>query len=109
MTKRTSFTKAFVLGNIDHVLLAHIHEKATHGYALITRIREDFGFLLGPSTIYPSLKFLEDNGLVRSHWELGKGKPKKSYMITPKGKQNVRHQQMEINEILTKMGEIVTC
>jgi len=109
MTKRVSFTRAFVLGNIDHVLLAHIYEEAMHGYALITKIREEFGFLLGPSTIYPSLQFLETNGLVRSHWDMTKQRPRKAYMITPKGKQAVRHQQMEINAILTKMGELVSC
>ena len=107
MTKRVSFTRAFVLGNIDHILLAKIHEEATHGYELINKIKEEFQLYLGPSTIYPSLKFLETNGLVRSHWDLGKGRPKKVFVITQKGKQAVRHQQMEINHILSKMVESV--
>ena len=108
MTKRVSFTKAFVLGNIDHILLARIAEESNHGYGLISRIKEEFQLYLGPSTVYPSLKFLERNGLIRSHWDLGNGRPKKVFMVTPKGKQTVRHQQMEIREILSKMV-VISC
>lgn len=103
MTKRVSFTKAFVLGNIDHILLGHIYEEASHGYALIEKIRKEHQILLGPSTVYPSLNFLEEHGLIRSHWDMGNARPKKVFQITQKGKQTVRHQQMEIQEILSKM------
>ena len=107
MTKRVSFTKAFVLGNIDHILLARIEEGSNHGYGLINRIREEFQILLGPSTVYPSLNFLEGKGLIRSHWDMGNGRPKKVFMITQKGKEIVRHQRMAIRQILTKMVEAI--
>ena len=108
MTKRVDFTKAFVTGNIDHIMLSQLEGKPSHGYGLITSIREEYQVYLGPSTVYPSLNWLEEHGLLRSHWDLGKGKPKKIYLITEKGKQAVRHQRMAIRQILSKMVE-VTC
>lgn len=107
MTKQVSFTRAFVMGNIDHILLGHIYEEASHGYALIEKIRKEHQILLGPSTVYPSLHFLEEHGLARSHWDMENPRPRKTFVITEKGKQTVRHQQMEIREILSKMVETI--
>ena len=105
MTRVVDFNKAFVTGNIDHILLSELSEKPNHGYGLISLIKEEHRVYLGPSTIYPSLNWLEKKGLVRSHWDLDNGRPRKVYLLTDKGKRTVRHQRMRIRQILTKMVE----
>lgn len=105
MAKRYElFKNAFVHGNVDVILLSEIEEaKATHGYQIITNIREEYKVYLGPSTVYPALTYLEEHGLIKHHWDLGNGKPRKVFMLTPKGKQMVRHQRMAIRLILEKL------
>lgn len=95
--------RAFISGNLDHILLSSLSSKAKHGYALIDEIREDHRVYLGPSTVYPALKWLEKRGLIKSHWDLESKRPRKVYMLTAKGKQMVRHQRMAIHQILRKM------
>lgn len=100
---RQSFTRTFIQGHIEHVVLALLLDEANHGYGLIDNIREEYHIYLGPSTIYPTLQWLEKHGLARSDWDIENGRPKKMYTITPKGKQTFRHEQKEIREILNKM------
>jgi len=102
------FAYAFLMGNIDYVFLENIAVKPNHGYGLMEKIREEHQVLLGPSTIYPALKLLEQKGLVRHHWDMESRRPRKVYVVTEKGKKAVRHQRMTINQILGKL-RIVTC
>lgn len=96
----------FVYANVDHILLSELEEGPNHGYGLISTIKEGYQVYLGPSTVYPSLKFLEETGFLRSHWDLESVRPRKVFVLTPKGKQAVRHQRMAIRQILTKLVEL---
>jgi len=100
---RVSFTRTFIQGHIEHVVLAYLLDEANHGYGLIDNIRDQYHIYLSPSTIYPTLRWLEKKGFARSHWDMENARPKKMYAITQKGKQTFRAEQREIREILSKM------
>lgn len=100
---RQSFTRTFIQGHIEHVVLALLLDEANHGYGLIDYIREQYHVYLGPSTIYPTLQWLAKRGLARFTWNLESGRPKKMYTITEKGRQTFRAEQREIRAILSKM------
>ena len=70
---------------LDLVVLGFLKNKSTHGYGIIQSIRRNFGIYLGPSTVYPFLKDLENKGQIKSRWDMNHERPRKVYSLTPKG------------------------
>lgn len=102
------FAYSFLMGNIDYIFLENIATKPMHGYGLMEKIRDQYQVLLGPSTIYPCLNLLEKKGFIRHHWDLESARPKKVYVVTEKGKKEVRHRRMAVHQILSKL-EAISC
>ena len=69
------------------------HEKESHGYSLAEKLK-DFGFKgeeLNISTLYRTLRQMEQNAWVRSHWESGgQGPQRRVYSITAQGREALR-------------------
>ena len=55
-----------------------------YGYALVQRLEEK-GVAIDPNTLYPLLRRLESQGLLKSKWETGGAKPRKYYQRTEYG------------------------
>lgn len=55
-----------------------------YGYSLSQELTEK-GVPVDGNTLYPLLRRLEKQGLVKSEWEMGEGKPRKYYVRTSKG------------------------
>ena len=57
-------------GHLDMLLLAALQSRPMHGYAIIEYMRQASSgqFDYAEGTIYPALRRLEDDGLVRSRW-----------------------------------------
>ena len=50
-----------IIRGLRYIILLHILKiKPIHGYDIISLIRKNFGTYLGPSSVYPLLKDLED-------------------------------------------------
>lgn len=81
-------------GNTDALLLFLIDEQGyTYGYHLIKEIeRKSQGFFrFKEGTVYPSLRKLENEGLIQGEWrQLPNGQERRYYRITQKGKEAVR-------------------
>lgn len=80
-------------GVLEILVLELLSKKAMYGYQLISDLKKlsnDF-FNLKEGTLYPILYRLEDEELVISEWSKPDGKiaPKKYYIITNKGKQDL--------------------
>ena len=60
-------------------------ETPMYGYAMITSLKER-GYDVEESTLYPLLRRLEKNGLIRGEWDVTGARPKKYYRITEKGR-----------------------
>ncbi len=61
-------------------------KKPRYGYALVERL-EQSGVAVEPGTLYPLLRRLEKQGLLRSEWETTGPKPRKYYALSADGQQ----------------------
>ena len=68
------------------VMLLALQEWNSYGYELMQRAAA-FGFeALNPGTVYRTLRDMEENGTVRSEWEMsGAGPARRMYSITDAG------------------------
>jgi DNA-binding PadR family transcriptional regulator len=55
-----------------------------YGYALLERLG-DAGFSVDANTLYPLLRRLERQGLLRSEWSTDEARPRKYYVASPAG------------------------
>lgn len=60
-------------------------KKAMYGYNLV-KILEECNIPIEANTLYPLMRRLETQGLLKSEWETGGSKPRKYYVITEDGK-----------------------
>jgi poly-beta-hydroxybutyrate-responsive repressor len=49
-------------------LLVMLKRSHLHGYEIMKELREEFGIACEPSTVYRTLRELENGELIRSHW-----------------------------------------
>src|SRR5262245_19326847 len=76
-------------GHLDGLLLAVLEAGPAHGYAVIEALRTSSGgaFDLPTGTVYPALRRLEEDGLVKSSWHEPPGARKRRvYQLTAKGR-----------------------
>jgi PadR family transcriptional regulator PadR len=68
-------------------LLLLIGENPSYGYDLLERLRE-LGFKQAdPGMLYRSLRAMEQEGLVKSDWEVSElGPPRRTYVLSDEGK-----------------------
>jgi len=87
-TRVRSYAKQLLRGVVDPLVLIVISELPMHGYSIAREIerRSSGYFCLAASTVYSSLRRLEKEGLVRSHWQKVSGIPlRRPYCLTDKG------------------------
>jgi PadR family transcriptional regulator, regulatory protein PadR len=84
-------------GHLDLLLLASLRDQPMHGYALIEHVRlaSQGHFDYPEGTIYPALRRLEDEGLVRSRWSEADTRRRRIYALTAKGQRALINQQTE--------------
>ena len=78
-------------GHLDALLLATLEDGPRHGYAIKEALRDGSGgrFDLPTGTVYPALHRLERAGLVTSEWDLVGGRRRRTYRLTPAGRQTL--------------------
>ena len=88
-------------GNLDLILLSILEQQPLYGFAIIqaAKDRTDGYFDFKEGSLYPALHRLEADGLLRSEsGELGRnGKPRKYYVLTPKGKEALDAKRQEFS------------
>jgi DNA-binding PadR family transcriptional regulator len=74
------------------LLLAILQRGPLHGYAIASELRARSGGELEvpEGTLYPVLHKLEQEGLVRSHWEKVGGRRRRVYAVSPKSENALR-------------------
>lgn len=75
-------------GYMGMALLLMINEKSMTGYDIMRMMREitEGHWKPTPGGVYPVLKRLEGEGMVKGEWDSNKGRRRKVYVITPEGK-----------------------
>ena len=70
-------------GTLILLVLSQMKEP-TYGYNLVKKLN-DRDIPMDANTLYPLMRRLEGQGLLKSQWETGEGKPRKYYQITEMG------------------------
>lgn len=60
-------------------------QKPMYGYNLVKELNEN-GIPIEANTLYPLMRRLESQGLLKSEWDTAEAKPRKYYSITEDGK-----------------------
>lgn len=99
--KLLEFSREILKGYIDSILLSIISKEPTYGYLLSKEIlmKTKGIFLIKESTLYLSLKRLEQNGFIKSWWDNSQGNiRRKYYIITDSGIERLDKKRKEWNE-----------
>lgn len=70
-------------GTLILLVLSQLKE-AMYGYNLVKKL-QDNGIPIEANTLYPLMRRLETQGLLKSEWETSETKPRKYYKITDDG------------------------
>jgi len=90
-------------GLLDLVVMQFLRAQPMHGYQIIASLRKQFGVYFGPSTIYPLLSVMEENGYIKSHWDLENDRPRKVYSITNEGEELLNCTEDSLSHIYRKL------
>ncbi len=95
-------------GYMGMALLLMINEKPLTGYDIMRTMCETTqGFWRPtPGGVYPVLKKLESEGLVRGEWQAYKGRKRKIYTITEDGRKILEHVLLKQSEIAMSINRI---
>ena len=70
-------------GTLILLVLSQLRQP-TYGYNLVKTLTEN-GIPMDANTLYPLLRRLEGQGLLKSQWDTTESKPRKYYQSTPDG------------------------
>ncbi|QKW36590.1 helix-turn-helix transcriptional regulator [Actinomadura sp. NAK00032] len=98
-----------VRGHLDGLLLAVLEAGPLHGYAIITAVQRRSGgrLELRTGTIYPTLQRMERLGLLRSGWDSGGGRRRRSYELTDAGRRALADERTAWREFTTAIGSVL--
>jgi PadR family transcriptional regulator PadR len=82
--------RRFVKSFLDMLVLRLIQNEPTWGYKILKETESLYQVKLRHGALYPLLNILEANGYIKSKQELQKGRMRKVYQITPKGRQLIK-------------------
>jgi len=87
---------------IEFHVLHHATEEPVYGLWLIEELAEH-GYKISPGTLYPVLHSMESTGLLKSRETLFKGKIRKYYSVTPKGKRYLQKAKRQLVELVQEV------
>lgn len=80
--------------------------KPTYGYSLVKHLNEN-GIPMDANTLYPLLRRLESQGMLKSQWDTGENKPRKYYQITPEGQRVLEETKSYWKQFSIKVEELL--
>jgi len=95
----------FESGDMKYVILKLLQDKPRHGYEVMKELEERMHGCYSPSpgTVYPTLQWLEDEGLVTARDVDGK----KVYEVTDAGRQFLQEHRDVVDDIFDRVREAV--
>ena len=95
----------FESGDMKYVFLKLLQDKPRHGYEVMKELEERMHGCYSPSpgTVYPTLQWLEDEGLVTARDVDGK----KVYEVTDAGRQFLQEHRDVVDDIFERVREAV--
>jgi DNA-binding PadR family transcriptional regulator len=99
-------------GNVETLLLGILESGPSYGYAIIQELskRAEGIVGLGEGTVYPVLHRLEERRLITATWRSSeKGRARKYYRLTTKGKQALAENRLQWQMLATLMEKVAVC
>lgn len=98
-----------VTGHLDLLLLGTVHAQPSHGYGVITALRDrsDGAFDLTEGSVYPALHRLEAAGLLASRWEPVDGRRRRIYSLTEAGSQALEVQRRDWRAVVAAVEAVL--
>jgi DNA-binding PadR family transcriptional regulator len=96
-------------GHLDVLLLATMRDGPLHGYAVkeALKVGSDGRFDLPTGTVYPALHRLERAGLIAGDWSAVDGRRRRTYQLTPKGRQRLVHERTNWREFAAAVTALI--
>ncbi len=91
-------------GSLTIVVLGAL-KKPYYGYSLLQELKEH-GIEIEANTLYPLLRRLETQGLLKSDWDTSESRPRKYYSISSHGKQTLELLLSEWNKMQGSIADI---
>jgi DNA-binding PadR family transcriptional regulator len=92
-------------GVIILAVLSQLHEEQ-YGYSLMKRL-EDQGMQVDQGTLYPLLRRLEEQELLKSSWRVESSRPRRYYALSDFGKKVLQEMTNEWSRIKTTVDELL--
>jgi DNA-binding PadR family transcriptional regulator len=94
-------------GMIAIAVLSQLDEEQ-YGYSLLKRL-SDQGLSMDQGTLYPLLRRLEAQGLLRSDWRIvDETRPRRYYAISPQGREALKLLKQEWTSIVATMQQMLS-
>ncbi len=95
----------FEAGDMKYVILKLLKDKPMHGYEVMKELEDHTRgcYKPSPGTVYPTLQWLEDEGLVRCDEVEGK----KVYSITDEGRAFLEEHRTTVEDIFDRVDETI--
>lgn len=95
----------FGAGDLKYVILEMLAERPMHGYEVMNALEEHTRgcYRPSPGSVYPTLQWLEDEGLVRVEETDGK----KVYHVTDAGRSFLDEHRPQVDEIFDRVAETI--
>jgi len=81
-------------------------KQARYGYALIEQLGGR-GLEIDQGTLYPLLRRLEEQGLLESQWRIEESRPRRYYIISPRGEEMLGALAEEWRELARVMENLL--
>ena len=92
-------------GVLSIAVLSQLSEEQ-YGYSLL-KLLSDQGLEIDQGTLYPLLRRLEAQGLLKSVWKLEEARPRRYYVISPEGKKILPRLKEEWTGIVSMMNAML--
>jgi len=96
--------KEFLRGSIRVHVLYHASKEPIFGVAMLRELRRH-GYRLSPGTLYPLLHRMQEEGLLACESIVVKGKVRKYYTATKKGRRALEQARKKIRELVAEVLE----
>ncbi len=95
----------FEAGDMKYVILKLLRDKPMHGYEVMKALEESMHgcYKPSPGTVYPTLQWLEDEGLVKA----ATVDDKKVYTITDQGRQFLETNKSTVEDIFDRVTSAI--
>lgn len=107
-------SKELVGASAIKIILSVLVHGDNYGYEILQKVKELSGGMIqwNEGSIYPVLKKMESQGLIKSYWRMEENeRPRKYYTLLEPGKVELSNKKAEwnmVNTILTKLWSPLT-